>query len=74
VRTCIAAGTRPVIFDASGETPVSGAVNIAFPRLQGFAAAFALLPALQQLLIRIAAGRVERVGEPLRSTKVTGIE
>jgi fructoselysine-6-P-deglycase FrlB-like protein len=74
VRTCIAAGTRPVIFDASGETPVSGAVNIAFPRLQGFAAAFALLPALQQLLIRIAAGRVERVGEPLRSTKVTGSE
>ena len=73
-RTCIEAGTKPVVFDVSGEAPVPGTVTVAFPRLTGLASAIAILPALQQLLIGIAAQRVERVGEPLRSTKVTGAE
>ncbi len=73
-RTCIAAGMRPVVFDLSGEAPLPGAINIALPPLRGFAAVIALLPALQQLVIRIAMTRVERVGEPLRSTKITGPE
>jgi fructoselysine-6-P-deglycase FrlB-like protein len=73
-RTCISAGIRPVIFDASGETAVPGTTTLAFPRLHGLAAAIGLLPALQQLLIRIAGQRVEQVGVPIRSTKVTGLE
>ena len=62
------------LFDASGEAPLEGAITLAFPRLQGLASAIALLPCLQQLLIGIASRRVERLGEPLRSTKVTGVE
>ena len=73
-RICLEAGTPPIIFDVSGETAVPGALTIALPRLHDLASAIALLPALQQLLIRIAIARVERVGEPLRSTKVTGAE
>jgi fructoselysine-6-P-deglycase FrlB-like protein len=73
-RTCIEAGTTPIVFDASGEAAVPGVITVALPRLHGLAAAIALLPALQQLLIRLAATRVERLGEPLRSTKVTGPE
>ena len=73
-RTCLEAGTRPVIFDVSGEPALPEAFTIALPRLHGLAAAIAILPALQQLLIRIAEQRVDRVGEPLRSTKVTGRE
>jgi fructoselysine-6-P-deglycase FrlB-like protein len=73
-RICIEAGASPIVFDVSGETPVPGALTISLPRLHGLTSAIALLPALQQLLIRIAIARVERVGEPLRSTKVTGAE
>ncbi len=73
-RTALAAGTRPVIFDASGQPAIEGAVTIAFPRLDPLAAIFALLPGLQELMIEIAGRKVERVGEPLRSTKVTGLE
>ncbi len=71
---CIEAGTSPVIFDVSGEAPVPGALTVALPRLRGLAAPIGILPALQQFLIGIAKHRVERVGEPLRSTKVTGPE
>jgi fructoselysine-6-P-deglycase FrlB-like protein len=73
-QTCLEAGTQPVVFDVSGEAALPGALTIALPRLHGLASAIAVLPALQQLLIRIAMQRVERVGEPLRSTKVTGPE
>jgi fructoselysine-6-P-deglycase FrlB-like protein len=73
-RTCAAAGTPPVILDASGEPALPDAFTVELPRHAGFAAAFAMLPALQELLIGVAGRRVPRVGEPLRSTKVTGIE
>jgi hypothetical protein len=33
-----------------------------------------MMPALQKLFIDIAASRVERVGEPLRSAKITGVD
>lgn len=72
--TLMTAGIEPVIFDLSGEEPVDGALTVAFPRLTGVAAAFALLPALQTLLIDVAARRVPDVGLPRRSTKVTDTE
>jgi fructoselysine-6-P-deglycase FrlB-like protein len=73
-KTCLSAGVSPVVFDLSGEAALEGAVSIIFPRLSGFAAAFALLPSLQRLVIDVATRLVDRVGEPLRSSKVTGIE
>lgn len=72
--TCIAAGTVPVVFDATGRTPVGGAITLSFPAMDGLGTALGLLPSLQQLLLRVARGRVKRVAEPLRSTKVTGRE
>ena len=74
VATCREAGATPVVFDLSGEAKLEGAVTIDFPAASGFAAAFALLPSLQRLMIDLAGRHVPRVGEPLRTTKVTGIE
>ncbi len=74
VKVCLEAGTRPVVLDVSGEAPAEGAINLVMPRCAGLPAAIGMLPALQQLLIRVAGKRVERLGEPVRSTKVTGIE
>lgn len=73
-KTAMSAGTQPVVFDASGMAAIPGAATVAFPKLDGLAAIFAVLPSLQQLLIEIAIRKVERVGEPLRSSKVTGLE
>jgi fructoselysine-6-P-deglycase FrlB-like protein len=73
-KICAAAGAPPVVLDASGEPALPSALTVALPRHEGFAAGLAMLPALQELLIGLAARRVPRVGEPLRSTKVTGIE
>lgn len=73
-KVCLEAGTRPIVIDVSGEAPVEGSLNLALPRAAGLSAAISILPALQQLLIRVAGRRVERLGEPVRSTKVTGIE
>ena len=74
VTTCGEAGATPVVFDLSGEPALEGGVTIAFPALEGFAAAFALMPSLQRLMIDLAGRHVPRVGEPLRTSKVTGIE
>jgi len=74
VRVCLDAGTRPIVIDVSGEAPCDGALNLMLPRSTGLPAAIAILPSLQQLLIRVAGKRVARLGEPVRSTKVTGIE
>ena len=65
------AGSRPVIIDCSDGQPASAGVNIAFPPRQGLAAVFAVLPWLQRLIVSIAARKVGRVGEPIRSTKIT---
>ena len=65
------AGSTPVVFDCSGERPITGAVTITFPVRQGLGAVLAMLPPLQRLTIEIAARKVERVGEPVRSTKIT---
>lgn len=73
-RTALLAGTRPVVFDSSRAAPVPDAITVGFPKGDSLAAIFAVLPSLQRLLIGIATRKVERVGEPLRSTKVTGLE
>jgi fructoselysine-6-P-deglycase FrlB-like protein len=74
IATCNDAGAATVVFDLSGAPDLAGAVSIDFPALAGFAAAFALLPTLQQLMIELAKLHVSRVGEPLRTRKVTGLE
>lgn len=71
VAACRAAGAPVVVFDVSGEAAVPGVPTIALPRHEGMAAIFAVLPALQTLLVELAARRVPDVGEPVRSTKVT---
>ena len=43
-----------------------------FPAASGFAAAFALLPSLQRLMIDLAGRHVPRVGEPVRSHQSHG--
>jgi fructoselysine-6-P-deglycase FrlB-like protein len=74
VESCIGAGTTPIVFDASGEPAIDGAITIGLPRAAGLGAAIALLPSLQQLFLRLARHHVPDVGVPLRSTKVTGRE
>jgi fructoselysine-6-P-deglycase FrlB-like protein len=65
------AGSAAVVFDCSGGTPVRTAINIAFSPRQDLAAVFAVLPALQRLIISTATRKVDRVGEPIRSTQST---
>ena len=74
VQSCLDAGTRPIVIDVSGEAPIPGSLNLTLPRTAGLPAALAILPCLQQILIKVAGRRVARLGEPIRSTKVTGIE
>lgn len=70
----LAAGAPVVIFDASGEAPVKGAVTVAVKPASGMAAVFALLPAAQTLMVAFAAERVENAGTPVRSNKITRSE
>ena len=67
----IQAGSPTVVFDVSGEEAVGGAVTLSLPPAAGIAAALAVLPSLQNLLIASARRRVPNVGAPLRSSKVT---
>ena len=61
----------PWFSTAAAATPIAGAINVAFSPRQDLAAVFAILPALQRLIISIATRKVDRVGEPIRSTKIT---
>jgi fructoselysine-6-P-deglycase FrlB-like protein len=72
VQTCLAAGVKPILIDPSGSSEIAGAVQLRFPSLQGLAAAVAVLPTLQELLLKFASKRVEFVGQPRRSSKITG--
>ena len=69
-----AAGARVILFDASGGGPVADVVNVTLPRSGGMAAIFALLPAMQRLMLDFAAARVVDVGTPRRSAKITRVE
>jgi fructoselysine-6-P-deglycase FrlB-like protein len=72
VEVCLEAGSRVIVLDASGATPLTGAITLAFPPLSGLAAAVVLLPSLQRLLLGVAQQRVTHVGQPRRSSKITG--
>lgn len=70
VRACQEAGLQPTVFDASSDASrTSGWISVG-PHA-GLAVAAALCEPLQRFLLLIAAQHVERVGEPLRSSKVT---
>jgi fructoselysine-6-P-deglycase FrlB-like protein len=71
VEICLQAGMKPVVFDTSGEADIPDAVTIRFPKLTGLAASLAVLQPLQTLVLTLAGKRVENVGEPLRSSKIT---
>lgn len=70
----VATGAPVVVFDASGDEAVPGAVTIAVKPASGLAAIFALLPAAQTLMVAFAAERVDNAGTPVRSNKVTRSE
>jgi fructoselysine-6-P-deglycase FrlB-like protein len=68
---CRQAGVKTVVLDLSGQEPILNSTNITLPKNHGMAAVFTVLPILQSLLVEIANSKVENVGVPLRSTKVT---
>lgn len=63
-----------VLFDASGEPPVAGAINVTFRPANGFAAAFYMLPTAQRLMVAFAERHTVDAGTPLRSAKITRSE
>lgn len=72
--SAVETGAPVIVFDASGEAPVAGAVTIRFAPATGLAAIFAMLPVAQRLMIAFADARVENAGTPVRSTKITRSE
>ncbi|MBY5736849.1 SIS domain-containing protein [Rhizobium leguminosarum] len=72
--SAVETGAPVILFDASGEAPVAGAVTIRFAPATGLAAIFAMLPVAQRLMIAFADARVENAGTPVRSTKITRSE
>jgi fructoselysine-6-P-deglycase FrlB-like protein len=70
-RATAEAGSPAVIFDCSGKDAISGATSVSFPARGELGAVLTMLPSLQLLFIGVASQRVERVGEALRSTKIT---
>jgi fructoselysine-6-P-deglycase FrlB-like protein len=71
VEICLQAGMKPVVFDTSSEAAIPDAVTIRFPKLTGLAASLAVLQPLQTVVLSLAGQRVNNVGEPVRSSKVT---
>jgi fructoselysine-6-P-deglycase FrlB-like protein len=67
-------GAPLIVFDASGMSPVAGAVTLSFNPASGLAAVFAMLPVAQRLMIAFADSRVENAGTPVRTTKITRSE
>ncbi|MBD9373673.1 SIS domain-containing protein [Rhizobium sp. ARZ01] len=72
--SAIETGAPVVIFDSSGQAAVSGAVTLSFKPATGLAATLAMLPVAQRLMIAFAWERVEDVGTPVRTTKITRSE
>lgn len=73
-RSVAETGAPVVLFDASGQEAMAGAVTIPFKPATGLAAIFAMLPAAQRLMIAFANERVDNAGTPVRSTKITRSE
>lgn len=72
--SAVETGAPVVVFDASGEDPVEGAVTVGFKPATGLAAVFSMLPTAQRLMIAFADARVENAGTPVRTTKITRSE
>jgi len=72
--SAVETGAPVIIFDASGEAPIAGAVTIGFKPASGLAAVFAMLPVAQRFMVAFADARVENAGTPVRSTKITRSE
>ncbi|WP_091925230.1 SIS domain-containing protein [Phyllobacterium sp. CL33Tsu] len=72
--SALEAGSPVVVFDASGQVPVEGAVTVDVGTASDMAAVFALLPAGQHFMLGFASMRVEDVGTPVRSSKITRSE
>jgi fructoselysine-6-P-deglycase FrlB-like protein len=70
-KLCVAAGSPTIVLDASGGKAVPGTVQLAVRKAAGVAAALALLPPAQKLVIELADARVPNVGTPVRSGKIT---
>ena len=70
-KVCVDGGSPTIVFDLSGEAPVTGAQSIAFDKCSGIEAALTVLPTLQRFIFEVARRRVANVGEPIRSSKVT---
>ena len=70
----VEAGAPLIIFDASGQSPVTGAITLPFKPASSMAAIFAMLPVAQRLMIAFADSRVDNAGTPVRSTKITRSE
>ncbi|MBJ6133990.1 SIS domain-containing protein [Ochrobactrum sp. Q0168] len=73
-QSVVEAGAKLVVFDASGEPPVPGAVTVSLSAARGLAAIFEVLPAAQRLMMAFADQRVENAGTPVRSSKITRSE
>ncbi|EJN06255.1 SIS domain-containing protein [Phyllobacterium sp. YR531] len=72
--SALEAGSPVVIFDASGEEPIDGAVMVNAEPASDIAAVFAILPAAQHFMLSFAGARVSDLGTPVRSTKITRSE
>jgi fructoselysine-6-P-deglycase FrlB-like protein len=72
--SAVETGAPVILFDASGQAPVAGAVTIRFAPATSLAAIFAMLPVAQRLMIAFADARVDNAGTPVRSTKITRSE
>lgn len=70
-KLCVAAGSPTVVLDASGGKAVPGTIHLTVRKAAGVAAALALLPPAQKLVIDLADARVPNVGTPVRSGKIT---
>jgi fructoselysine-6-P-deglycase FrlB-like protein len=72
--SAVETGAPVIVFDASGEAPVDGAVTLRFEPSDGIEAIFRMLPVAQSLMIGFAEARVGNAGTPVRSTKITRSE
>ncbi len=68
---CWNAGSKIVVLDLSSEPTIPHTTTIRLNKNAGMAAVFRVLPVLQMLLVELANKKVENIGVPLRSTKVT---
>jgi fructoselysine-6-P-deglycase FrlB-like protein len=71
VKDCADIGCSIIVINASRAIAFDHAITISVPPSQGMEAVVRILPVLQTLLVQIADAKVENVGTPIRSTKVT---